>query len=221
MVPDELRSEGNYRRPTTGPTANDLADAQRWDTLVENSLPSVQAAAEKWRVGLAAFVTIVTGGLLVKGPDVVNDLSTGWRVVITVLTALGLLLTLAGLWFALRAAAGSPAPLNYPAIVAQYGGVRQFHVACARRAADELRWARILVAMALVMIVAGLITWWWAPTAEKNPPAFTKIDYAGTRACGELASADSQLFRLKIKGESATLVIPYRSATNVRVVASC
>lgn len=210
-----------YKQPTSGPTATDVADAKRWDDLVDNALPSVQSAAEKWRTGLAAFVTIVTGGLIVKGPDLANDLAKGWRAAITVLAAAGLLATIIGLWLALRAAAGAPASQSYTAILANYGGVRQFNVANARKATQLLLWARVLVGTALVLIGAALILWWWAPTAAKKPPALISIDHDQKSTCGELLSADGRMFRVKVSGEKEPETVAFTSATNVRVVASC
>ena len=51
------------RKPAHGPSVDVIADRDRWEALTNTSLSSTQAAAEKWRTGLAAFVTLVTGGL--------------------------------------------------------------------------------------------------------------------------------------------------------------
>src|SRR6185437_12399060 len=110
-----------YRKPAAGPTAESLADRARWQELSEQSLSSAQAAAEKWRAGLAAFVTLATGGLLLKGPSAASDVTTGWRIALTILALGGLLTAIAGLWLALQAAAGAPAKLNLTEVVARYG----------------------------------------------------------------------------------------------------
>jgi hypothetical protein len=152
-----------YRKPPGGPTDANLEDRDRWSALTEQSLASVRAAAEKWRAGLAAYVTLVTGGLFLKGPQAASDLATSWRAALTILIAGGLLAAIAGLWLALQAAAGTPQRLNLVQVVARFGGVRQFEVAAALQAAALLRWARLLVAVSLLLFVAGLVTWWWAP----------------------------------------------------------
>src|SRR5215469_16657849 len=117
------------RRPAHGPTPAQVADRDRWEALTSASLTTTQAAAEKWRTGLAAFVTLVTGGLLIKGPQSASDLTTGWRITLTLLMGGGLALAVVGLWMALRAAAGAPGNVSYPEVVRIHGGVRQFEVA--------------------------------------------------------------------------------------------
>jgi hypothetical protein len=154
-----------YRKPAAGPTAESLADRARWQELSEQSLSSTQAAAEKWRTGLAAFVTLATGGLLLKGPGAASDLTAGWRIALTVLALGGLLAAIAGLWLALQAAAAAPAKLNLTDVVARYGGVRQFEVASALAASAQLRLARLLVAGSLLLFVAAIGTWWWLSAA--------------------------------------------------------
>ena len=102
------------RLPARGPTPDQIADRERWEAMTSASMSSVQAAAERWRTGLAAFVTLITGGLLIKGPQAASDLTTGWRIVITLLAGAGLVLAVVGLWLALRAAAGAPGSVSYP-----------------------------------------------------------------------------------------------------------
>ncbi len=210
-----------YQKPPAGPTADSVHDRDRWEELTDQSLPSVQAAAEKWRTGLAAFITLVTAGLFVKGPAAASDMTTSWRAVITAFSACGLLSAIAGLWLALQAAAGTPARINLSQITAKYGGVRQFEVACALIASGRLRWARALVAIALVLLVSAAITWWWAPPLPPQPPAMVSIDTPSGTVCGTLDSADNHAFRVQVAGNSSPTRIPYAAARNVRVVASC
>jgi hypothetical protein len=208
------------RRPAHGPTPDQVADRDRWEALTTSSLPSVQAAAEKWRTGLAAFVTLVTGGLLLKGPQAASDLDTGWRVGITVLTGAGLALAVAGLWLALRAAAGAPGAVSYPDIVRRFGGVRQFEVACARRASDALRRAKATMAVSLSLLALAIFAWWWAP-ARPAPTPRLQISIGDSVVCGTLLSADGGQFRMRVDGESRLRTIPFGQVSNVRVRPSC
>jgi hypothetical protein len=182
------------RLPIRGPTPDQIADRERWEAMASASLSSVQAAAERWRTGLAAFVTLITGGLLIKGPQA-SDLTTGWRIVITLLAGAGLALAVVGLWLALRAAAGAPGSVSYPDIVARFGGVRQFEVACARRASDALRRAKVIMACSLSLLALAIFAWWWAP-ARPAPAPRLQISVGGSTVCGKLLSADGQQFRL-------------------------
>src|SRR6185437_4587823 len=178
-----------YRKPAAGPTAESLADRVRWQELSEQSLASTQAAAEKWRTGLAAFVTLATGGLLLKGPGAASDVTAGWRIALTILALGGLLAAIAGLWLALQAAAGTPAKLNLTEVVAKYGRVRQFEVACALTASTRLRLARFVIAGSLLLFVAAIGTWWWAPPRPAQPPALISITTPSGAICGTLISA--------------------------------
>ena len=66
-----------------------------------------------------------------EGTQAASDVTTGWRIALTILALGGLLAAIAGLWLALQATAGTPAKLNLTEVVAKYGGVRQFEVATA------------------------------------------------------------------------------------------
>jgi hypothetical protein len=208
------------RLPPRAPAPDQIADRERWEAMTSASLSSVQAAAEKWRAGLAAFVTLVTGGLLIKGPQAASDLTTGWRIVLTLLTGAGLALAVVGLWLALRAAAGAPGSVSYPDIVRRFGGVRQFEVACARRASDALRWAKVTMACSLSLLLLAIFAWWWAPTRPAPAPRL-QISVGGSPVCGKLLSADGQQFRVQVDGEAGPRTIPFNRVENVRVGPSC
>ncbi|MCB1029207.1 MAG: hypothetical protein KDB24_15765 [Microthrixaceae bacterium] len=197
-----------------------MDDRDRWEKLVDGSLAATQASAEKWRTGLSAFVTLVTGGLLVKGPEAAQDLPVSWRAVLSVLAGLGLGAAVVGLWKALQAAAGSPSRANLQDVIAEYGGVRQFEVVSARAAAGELAWARRLVGFALFVLGTAVLVWWWAPATPANLISVERTNDQAT-LCGELTSADGQTVRLQRDGASRVNVIPFSEVTNFRVVATC
>ncbi len=210
-----------YRKPPAGPTAENVRDQTRWQELSEQSLASTQAAAEKWRTGLAAFVTLATGGLLLKGPSAASDVTTGWRIALTILALGGLLAAIAGLWLALRAAAGTPAKLNLAEVVARYGGVRQFEVACALAASAQLRLARLMIAGSLLLFAAAIGTWWWAPPNSAQLPALISVTTPRGTVCGTLISADDGAFTVRQANASGQVRVPLGTATNVQIVASC
>ena len=206
-----------YRKPAAGPTPESVADQARWQELSEQSLPATQAAAEKWRTGLAAFVTLATGGLLLKGPSAASDITTGWRIALTILALGGLLAAIAGLWLALQAAAGAPAKLSLTEVVARYGGIRQFEVACALAASAQLRLARLVIAGSLLLFVAAIGTWWWAPPL----PALVSITTPAGTVCGTLISGTGSSFTVQPAHASGLVRVPLGSASNVEIVASC
>lgn len=210
-----------YRKPAAGPTLENLDDLARWQKLTNQSVPTVQGAAEKWRTGLAAFVTLATGGLLLKGPEAASGLPADWLIPLTVLSLGGLLAAMGGLWLALQAAAGTPARLNLTQVTKDFGGVRQFEVASAIAASDRLRWARFLVAASLVLFTAAIGAWWWAPPAPANPPAMIRVSTPAGPVCGTLVGASGQAFTVLPAGHSVATSIPFATARNARIVASC
>ncbi|WP_018685267.1 hypothetical protein [Actinokineospora enzanensis] len=208
--------------PEHPPTPADLAERDEFQQLVRDSLPRVQASAEKWRTGLAAFITLVTTGFVIKGRDVTSAVPTGWRVAITACVAAGLLLSVFGLWQALAAHAGGRSlSLTLDDIRHEHGSVQAFRVATARRAARRLDVARRSVAVGLLCLLTGVGLTWWSPPAPSTPPAYVRVEQGGDSTCGTLASADGQTMRVAVAGRSAPETIPFAAITNVTVVASC
>jgi hypothetical protein len=210
-----------YRKPPRGPTPTEVVDAARWAELADSSLATTQAAAEKWRTGLAAFVTLVTGGLLLRGPGAAQDVPRSWLVPLTILAALGLALAVIGLWLALGAAAGSPARANLVEVTKRYGGVRQFEIVMASAASERLTWARRCVAASLLLLGSTVLVWWWTPAKPANPPAFVQVQQGPIAICGTLLSGDGGVLRIQVSGEQKPRTIDYGKVRNIHVVVSC
>lgn len=215
---EEDTAPAPFRRPPAPPTAADVADRDLWDEAVAGSLDSVQAAAEKWRTGLAAFVTLVTGGLLVKGPEATDDLATRSLVLLTLFGGGGLLLAILGLWQALHAAAGTPAVLRYEDVVAAHGSYKQFRAEAAKAASRALATARRLVGWSLFLLGITVIAWWWTPT---EPSQLVKVSVGDEVVCGKLQSADAQKIVVKPGGASRMTTIPFDDVDNIHVVGEC
>lgn len=215
----ELVKPPKYRLPEAAPSQADIDDRTRWDALVAASETSTRASAEKWRAGLAAFVTLITGGLLVKGPEAATAIEQGWRALLTALFGVGLAAAVTGLWFALEAAAGSAAKVNYEAVRRDYGGVRQFQVAMADASVKSLDRAKWAVGIALVLLGAAVFVWWWAPTS--GSPAFIQIQIEDSKVCGELLSADNSVYRVEVSGTSNPISIDFDDVINVSLTDSC
>lgn len=214
------------RLPERPPTAFDLAERDEFARLVADSLPGVQRSAEKWRDGLAAFLTLVTTGFVIKGRDAVGDVPTGWRIAITALVALGLAASVFGLWQALAAHAGSRSlTLTLADVHERYGSVRALQVADARNAAARLDLARTTVAGGLLCLFAGVGLTWWAPAPAPGPaapaPAYLKVAHDATTTCGTLLSSDGGVLRLTVPGTHAPAAIPLTHVTNLSLAPTC
>ncbi|WP_245881767.1 hypothetical protein [Streptomyces milbemycinicus] len=184
----------------------------------------VRTSAETWRNGLSAFVTLVTTGIVIKGRDTTSVLSTGWRMAVTLLIGGGLLTAILGLWQALAAQAGTrPRATTLADIRRAYSSVAAYQVALANAAATRVRRAQHLVAVALALLLAGIVVTWWAPAADakEQKPTYLKVSHQGRSSCGTLRSADGGYLRLKSPGSHELAVIPLVKITNMRMVKSC
>jgi hypothetical protein len=217
---DPLPTPPRYAEPPP-PTPTDVDSMARWRAMADKSLAATQAAADKWRTGLAAFVTLVTGGLIIKGPSAANDITVGWRLALTLLVGGGLAAAIAGLWQALRAAAGAPSVVDYTQIVERYGGMRQFEAACAAKAAQGLRWAKGLVATSLILLGAAVITWWWAPPQPAPATGDVQVQVFGRVICGTLLGGDHHGLEIQVSGDSTPVRVPLAATQNLQIVSSC
>lgn len=205
--------------PPGPPTAASLQDRTDFRALVDASVKDTRASAETWRTGLAALVTLVTTGLLIKGPEEAAKLPDEARALIVFLLVVGLGLAVLGLYHALAAAAGVPATVERDDVVARYGSVRGFQVAQAVRAADRLRDARHLVLLALPTL--GLATVAWLLSTPSSGTPVVVVHTGETRHCGTLLSADDGEVRIDIPGESDPRVTALDDLTNLEVAAEC
>ena len=203
-------------------TQADIDECARWDSLIDQSLSSTQVAADKWRSGLAAFVSLITAGLFIKGPGATSDLSNGWRLALTLLGGGGLLVAIMGLWAALRAAAGTPAELDQTTVINKYGGVRQFQIACAKKASSLIGRAKVLVGLSLICFLAALVTLWWAPAPPSASPVNdVLVTTQRDVICGSLVSSGGQYLQIMRAGTSSAVVIPAFRILDLQVIGSC
>jgi hypothetical protein len=210
------------RKPARPPTPTDLTERDRFSELAEASLPAVRANAEAWRNGLVAFVTLVTASAVIKGRDTTAHLTMGWRIAVTLLIGGGIALSLAGLWQALAAQAGTrEGTVTLADIHRRHASVAAYQIALADAAAARLRRGRTIVAAALVCFLLGITATWWAPAAGPHPAAYVKVTHDGTSTCGTLKSADGGNVRIQVAGTAKAVAVPMEKVTNLLVVARC
>ena len=210
------------KKPSSAPSQGSLAERDAFTALARQSLREVRASAEAWRNGLSAFLTLVTTAVIIKGRDTTAGLPTSWRVLVTVLIGGGLALAVVGLWRVLAAQAGTHYRLSTRQDIRRaYGTVEAYQVAVADRATDDLDAGRRLVITALVLLLIGVGVSWWAPPAPTDPPAYLKVTYRNTSACGTLRSADNGQIRLTVTGNHDPIIIPLTQITNLTIVATC
>ena len=206
-------------QPPNAPTAADVANQEAFDKLVASQLTDVQASAAKWQAGLAAFVTLVGAGLILKGPEKASDLTHDWKVVLTIFAGGGLVLAVWALWAALRASAGTPGATSLQEIQTKYGSVDALRAQAAVKAAEDLRLARNLMIVALLLIGSGVFLSWYATGDSKTPSL--SVTTGNEVVCGKLQSADEQQVVIKVDGESKDRTIAFGDVKNLEPVANC
>ncbi|GAA2650791.1 hypothetical protein [Paractinoplanes durhamensis] len=207
--------------PARAPAASDLAERDRFTELARESARAVRTSAEAWRNGLAAFITLVTTGVVLQGRNSVATLAVGWRVAATLLVAAGLTAAVAGLWQALTVQAGIPVAIALPEVRRRFGSLQALEIATAVRDARRLRLARRWVAAALALLLAGVVVTWWAPAAPAKPPGYVRVEHGSETTCGTLRSADGGVVRVAVAGRHDQVVIPLAAVANLTVVAAC
>lgn len=209
-------------RPPSAPSLPELANQEQFDKLVDESLDSTMASAEKWRNGLAGFVSILSTGLLLKGPDTVKDIASGWRYPLAACVGIGLLGVIVGLWFALGAAAGTPHLLTLPALLAEHESVRGYRVDTAAKLAESLKKARRAFAGGLAFLTVAAFSMWWLPDATSTAaPKVIVTSTAGDTTCGELKSAEGSEFKIQTKTRSTPVVVAFGDVVDVVIASIC
>jgi hypothetical protein len=210
------------RKPGRPPSRAELAERDRFAALTSASLGSVRSSAQTWRNGLAAFITLVTTGFVVVGRSVTTALSPGWRAAVTALVIGGLAVAVGGLWLAIAAEAGTDSrKWTLQGIREEYGTLAAYEIAVASRGARQLALGRVAVAVALVLLLAGVAAIWWAPTAAPSPAAYLRVSQGSRTWCGTLKSADRGSVRLAVAGQARAAAIPMARVSNLAVTAKC
>jgi tetratricopeptide (TPR) repeat protein len=194
------------------------ADREAFDALVRDSATAVRSMAAAWRTGLTALVTLVTTGVILKGRTDTTDLPFRWRIAVTLAIGAGLALAALGLWQALAAEAGARTRLHtLDDIRARHASVQAYQAGQAAAAGRRLQAARNLVAVALGLLLAGVLLTWWAPAAS----SYLRVGRPGITNCGTVYSIRDGTLRLTVAGMNQPVTIPLATVTSLTIAASC
>ncbi len=152
--------------PHDQPSAADLDAEASLASNDESRLQIVRTRAQHWLAGLTALTGLLTTVLVVKGPESVAKIETGWRIVIAVLLAGALCALAYGIYRAYDAAYGSPTALNE--IDPQPLTGLATRLAAARSEAAEgamtsLRNAVLATGIGIALVALGVGVSWFAP----------------------------------------------------------
>jgi hypothetical protein len=182
------------------------ADHEAFDALVKEALPAVRSMAAAWRTGLTALITLVTTGVIVTGRTSATTLTAPWRAGVTLAIGGGLALAIVALWHALAAEAGARIRLlTLDAIRAEYASVQAYQVGQAAAAGRRLHTARILAAVAMALLLTGVLLTWWAPATRATPSASLNVTGTGVTTCRIVQPVGRGTLRLPVTAECTSL----------------
>ena len=210
------------RKPASAPSKSDLDERDRYARLTAGSMDIVHGSAQAWRTGLTAFITLVTTGVVIKGRDTTAGLTSGWRMLVTVMIGGGLLLAVLGLWQALAAEAGTdPKKQTLQDIRAVHGTLTNYEVYLAAKAARRLQWGRRAVVGAVTLLLAGIAITWWAPATAASLPAYITVIHGHAVTCGTPQPASAGQLRLAIHGSLSPITIPFSQIASLTLATAC
>lgn len=204
-----------------GPSREELAERERLLALHKAGSAPVREAAATWGTGLTGLIGLVTGGLLLKGPEAAQELPTEFRLTISALLVGGLGLAILGLWKTLSSSAGSPETVLVQEMRDKAGTVAGYEEKVAAAASARLDEGKRRVGWALALLLAGLLVWWWAPSEKASPLASVSVADESDPICGKLLSADDQIMRVQVEGERNPREIAFAEVENVSLTTEC
>lgn len=210
------------RRPKSAPSPADLAERDRYAMLAAGSADAVRGSARTWQTALTAFITLVTAGVVIKGRDSTTDLTSGWRILVSVLAGGGLLLAVFGLWQTVAAEAGThPGTKSLQEIREAHGTLAAYQVYLAIRAARRLRLGIRAAAAAMALLITGVVVTWLAPGAATSAGIYIEVTHNRTTTCGTLLSAPVGELRLFAADGTEPISIPFSGITAIGFTDSC
>jgi hypothetical protein len=202
--------------PTKPPSPSAAADIREWETIVATSLSRAQASAEVWRNGLAGFITVLTGAVVVKGPESSMAMPLCWRLAVGFLLIAGVGTSIVALWTALRAASPRLETVELDLVKEKWGTVRAAQVGAALESAKRLKASKILMICALISLGAAYGLWWISPTPA-DPFAVVRMD-DGKSVCGVLDTSGGELI---VQSEDEQVKVRLSDVASIRQVEGC
>ena len=197
---------------------NDSDEAQEWDERAaamraDFGLGAIRQVASKWAASIAALLGILSTVAFVTGPKELKDIG-GWEAKV----AGGLVLAAAAiaaisLCLAVMAEQGSP---QWSENLTGWA-LKSLTKQRADRSANEFRWSRFFLLVALVLIIlATAIAWATALTKKKSDKQSAIVVMAGGAVCGALQTRDGVV---SIKSVKSTGQVPENAL--ITLVDSC
>jgi hypothetical protein len=220
-APSDPSTGTGPRLPSAAPTMSDIEERDRWAKIVTGSVDTVRSSAKTWQTALTAFITLVTTGVVIKGPDTAAGLPAVWRVLVTVLVSGGIVMAVLGLWLTVTAEAGTrPKSETLQDIRARYLSLTNYEVYLAGLAGRRLTRGVATAGVALVLLIAGIVVSWLAPAASQQA-GFLTVTYGKVSACGVAQASPAGELILAGPDGKETTTIPLTRVTSITPTAEC
>jgi hypothetical protein len=203
------------------PTADEIQFQEKLQTQFADSLERIRTGADKWRIGLATLLGLITAVSLVKGKDTISGLAHWAQYLVGFLLLLGLIFAAVGGWRAMRASFGNPTLVATPSTPDQLGARS---IKDGIKAIRDLAWAKWLTVVSLgaVALAVGL-TWYLQEEPKHNPPAYLQVVQAADHQvyCGELLKGDANVVVIRKNDGDIHTYFVAKDLSSLEIVADC
>jgi hypothetical protein len=172
-------------------TAADLEQLAELDALDESELDRVRSAADKWKTGLTAMLALIATVSVVKGRDSFTTLSVQTQHRIVVIIGAALLAATVAALLAMRAAYG---PMRRE-LIKPNEQLRNLRLRAAADARKDIRAARRLTVLSVVLLALAIGVTWWAKDITPAMVTITKSD--DSTVCGRYAKTTGKAVLIK------------------------
>ncbi|GAB3186830.1 hypothetical protein FHX75_111301 [Micromonospora palomenae] len=160
--------------------------AQRANNLQFQELEHVRATAQQWRVGLGALTTLLSVSSVIAAPNLADQLTSGWRLLVGALAFAGLLVLLYGTSEAMRGAFGLP-----DSATAMTGErLRAWESAQARAGVRALRKARAGCLCGILLLIVAAVAGFAAASAAGGQ--LVEVQSSSATYCGRLRDGTAE-----------------------------
>lgn len=205
--------------PPPAPTEQGVAEYHAFLDAAPGDPEAITKAAERWREGLAALAGLVATGLVLKGPTDAQSLTQTWRIALTVGFVAATALIILALYKALQAAAGNPRTLQLNEIEARWGSFPAMERAVTKERANQLRWARTIGILGVLLLMSTTVMSWYADTVSTASPLHVRV--GDEQWCGTVDSTADGVLHLSVVTASDPVPIPLADITDLVTIKEC
>jgi hypothetical protein len=188
-------------------TISNIDDMRKWekraDDLAFEQLPQIRAKAEKWVTTISTLTGLTSVLALLQGRDDISALTQEAEIIVGILLGLALSAAIAAIYYGALASQGTPQNiLNDPV------SVRNWYSQSAQKAANQLKWSRLLAVLTVLFLASAIYITWFGPV---EPDATTNsnmlvVNQLGNVVCGSLVTAPSGLLALNSTSKTGQFI---------------